>query len=164
MESRPDVVAMITKGEGNSIEFKSSARWDYHAGAINKALESVIVKAVGGLLNSKGGTLLIDVDDKRCAIGLKKDYGTLTNRPNRDGYEQLLMNILSRSFGRDVAASLSISFHEVGGEDVCALQIPKSSSPVYVTDGGRSKLFVRTGNITQELNTKESVEYVKRHW
>jgi hypothetical protein len=163
-ESRPDIASIIAKGEGDSIEFKSSTRWDYRAAAINKSLESVIVKSVGGLLNAKGGTLLIGIDDKGDAIGLKKDYGTLNNRPNRDGYEQLLMNIFSTSFVRDVAASLSISFHEVGGEDICAVQIPKSSLPVYVPDGGRSKLFVRTGNITQELNTKESVEYFKRHW
>jgi hypothetical protein len=94
-EPGPDAVAIIEKGEGETIEFKSSLRWDYRAGALNKALESVIVKSVGGLLNAKGGTLLIGVDDKGVAIGLKKDYGTLSSRPNRDGYEQTLVNLFS---------------------------------------------------------------------
>ena len=31
---------MIANGEGESVEFKSSTRWDYRAGAINKGLES----------------------------------------------------------------------------------------------------------------------------
>ena len=159
-----DVASMIANGEGECLEFKSSTRWDYRAGSINKALEAVIVKSTAGLLNAKGGVLLIGVDDKGVAIGLQQDYGTLSTRPNRDGYEQLLINLFSTSFGKDVSASLAIAFHEIAGQDICVVQIPKSSKPVYVTDGNRERLFVRMGNTTQELNTKESVAYVKSHW
>jgi len=126
--------------------------------------ESVIVKSVAGMLNAKGGALLIGVDDKGMAIGLKHDYGTLSTRPNRDGYEQALTNLFSTSFGKDIVASLSINFQEISGHDICIVQIPMSSKPVYVADGNRERLFVRIGNTTQELNTKESVSYVKSHW
>jgi hypothetical protein len=159
-----DVASLIASGEGESLEFKSSARWDYRAGSINKVLESVIVKSTAGFLNAKGGVLLIGVDDKGVAIGLQQDYGTLSTRPNRDGYEQLLISLYSTSFGRDVSASLAISFCEIAGQDICVVQIPKSSKPVYVADGNRERLFIRMGNTTQELNTKESVAYVKSHW
>jgi hypothetical protein len=159
-----NAVEMIANGEGESLEFKSSTRWDYRAGSINKTLESVIVKSTAAMLNAKGGALLIGVDDKGVPIGLQQDYGTLSTRPNRDGYEQLLINLFSASFGKDVSASLSISFQEIDGPDVCIVKIPRSSKPVYVADGNREKLYVRVGNTTQELNTKESVAYVKGHW
>ena len=159
-----DTAALIAKGEGETLEFKSSTRWDYRAGSINKALETVIVKSVAGILNARGGALLIGVDDKGALIGLKQDYGTLSTRPNRDGYEQHLVNLFSTSFGKDVSASLSISIQEIGGQDICTVRIPGSSKPVYVADGHRERLFVRVGNTTQELNTKESVAYVKGHW
>lgn len=159
-----NAIEMITSGEGESLEFKSSTRWDYRAGSINKTLESVIVKSAAGILNAKGGALLIGVDDKGVAIGLQQDYATLTTRPNRDGYEQLLINLLSASFGKDVSATLSIAFQVIDGQDVCIVKIPRSSKPVYIADGNRERLYVRVGNTTQELNTKESVSYVKGHW
>lgn len=159
-----DVPVIIANGESDKLEFKSSTRWDYRTGTLNKALESVIVKSIAGILNAKGGVLLIGVDDKGVPIGLQQDYGTLSSRPNRDGYEQLLVNLLSTSLGKDVSASLTVSFQEVAGQDICIVQIPRSSKPVYVTDGNRERLFVRTGNTTQELNIKESVAYVKSRW
>jgi hypothetical protein len=164
VEQPLDISGMMANGEGESLEFKSSTRWDYRAGSINKGLESVIVKSTAGILNAKGGVLLIGVDDKGVAIGLQQDYGTLSTRPNRDGYEQLLRNLFSVSFGKDVSASLSISFQEIAGQDICIVQIPRSSKPVYVADGSRERLFLRIGNTTQELNTRESVAYVKGRW
>jgi len=155
---------MIANGEGESLEFKSSARWDYREGSVNKALELVIVKSTAGMLNAKGGVLLIGVDDKGVPIGLEKDYGTLSKRPNRDGYEQFLINLFSTAFGKDVSAALSVSFQETSGQDICVLRVPRSSKAVYVTDGSRDKFFVRVGNTTQEMTTKESVAYVKEHW
>jgi hypothetical protein len=163
-EQRTNVVEMIANGEGESLEFKSSSRWDYQKDSVNKALELVIVKSAAGMLNAKGGALLIGVDDKGAPIGLQRDYGTLSTRPNRDGYEQFLVTLFSTSFGKDVSALLSISFQEIGGQDVCFIQIPRGSKPVYVADANREKFFVRTGNTTQELSTKEAVAYIKDHW
>src|ERR1700683_2308666 len=163
-ENSIDAPALIAKGEGETLEFKSSARWDYRTSSANKGLESVVVKTIAGFLNAKGGTLLIGVDDKGVAIGLQSDYATLVSRPNRDGYEQFLINLFSASFGKDVAASLSINFEDCSGHDVCCIQIPQSLGPVYVIDGNRDRFFVRSGNTTQEFNTKESVSYVKKHW
>ena len=159
-----DVVAMIANGEGESLELKSSTRWDYRAGSVNKALELVIVKSTAGMLNAKGGTVLIGVGDGGNVVGLQKDYETLSTRPDRDGYSQLLVNLFSASFGKDVSALLTITFQDLGGQDICIVQIPRSSKPVYVSEGNRERLFVRVGNTTQELNTKESVTYVKNHW
>ena len=39
-------------------------------------LELVIVKAVAGLLNGTGGTLLIGVNDQREPIGIEEDLNT----------------------------------------------------------------------------------------
>lgn len=164
VEESLDAAQMIANGEGESLEFKSSSRWDYRAGSVNKALELVIVKSAAGMLNAKGGDLLIGVDDKGVSIGLQQDYGTLSTRPNQDGYEQFLVNLFSTSFGKDVSASLSISFQVIGEKDICVVRIPRSSKAVYVADGNREKFFVRTGNTTQELSTKEAVAYIRDHW
>ena len=54
----------IAKGESETLEFKSSLRWDRKEGRVNKDLERVVVKTLAGLLNAKkGGALLVGVAD-----------------------------------------------------------------------------------------------------
>lgn len=163
-ENTIDVAALIAEGENDMVEFKSSARWDYKTSSQNKSLESVIAKTVAGFLNGNGGELLIGVDDKGKIVGLEKDYQTLSTRPDRDGYQQFLVNLLSSSLGKDVCASLSIAIQSVDGKDICAIQVPRSGNAVYVREGQLMRFFARTGNTTQELNTKEAVEYTAKHW
>ena len=79
------------KGESEVLEFKSSARWDYREERVTKVLEQVIVKTLAAFLNAKGGILLIGVDDSGGIPGLERDYATLGKRPDRDGYQQFLV-------------------------------------------------------------------------
>jgi len=159
------VVALIESGENATVEFKSSARWDVRENKLNKALEQVIVKAVAGFLNSEtGGTLIIGLDDTGKVIGLGQDYKTLGKRQDRDGYENWLTTLVLDQFGKDSSAFLRISFHNVGGVDVCQISIKPSPKPAYVKDGIAENLFVRTGNSTRQLTTREAVEYSKHRW
>ena len=126
--------------------------------------ETVICKTVAGLSNGKGGTLLIGVDDNGKVLGLVPDYTTLSKRQDCDGYQQFLVNLLSTSLGKEACANLSISFASVEGKDVLIIKVPKGTRPVYVADGQHTKFYLRTGNTTQELTTKESIEYVNSRW
>ncbi|MEZ4273640.1 MAG: putative DNA binding domain-containing protein [Myxococcota bacterium] len=159
-----EIQNLIDKGESASVEYKSSARWDYKKNERNKVLETVIAKTVAGFLNAKGGTLLIGVDDDGNVLGLEPDYKTLSKRPDKDGYEQFLVNLLSSSLGKAAAANVSPSFHAVDGKEICLVDVEPSPSPVYLKDGANSRFYVRTGNATQEFGTKETVEYVGSHW
>ena len=58
---------------------------------------------------------------------------------------------------------MSISFASVEGKDVSVIKVPRGTTPVYVGDGQHTKFYIRTGNTTQELTTKESIEYVRSH-
>ena len=155
---------LVAAGESDIVEFKASARWDYRESRANKALEGVVVKTVAGFVNSKGGTLLIGVEDSGNVVGLQQDYSTLNQRPDRDGYQQFLVNLISSNLGASVHAHLAVSLHDVRGQDVCAIRCSPSPVPVYVTEGGVSRLFARTGNTTQELPGRQAVEYVRSHW
>jgi hypothetical protein len=65
---------IIKEGESNELEFKSSLRWSYKVGIIDKKLESVILKTLAAFGNSDGGILIIGVNDDGEAIGLDRDY------------------------------------------------------------------------------------------
>ena len=82
-----DPIAEVAKrGESDSLEFKSSARWNMRAGKRDDAMETVIAKTVAAFMNSGGGTLLIGVDDEGRLIGLGPDYATLRT-PDADRFE-----------------------------------------------------------------------------
>jgi hypothetical protein len=155
---------LIGGGESDAVEFKSSARWDYREGKHNKALESIIIKTVAGFLNATGGTLLIGVSDDGSVVGLESDYRTLGKRPDRDGYQQFLVNVISNQIGKEVCSRLRVSFHPVDGKEVCVVEVDEGLAPAYVEEGTSSKFYLRTGNVTQELTTRESNEYIKTRW
>jgi len=163
-EGEIDVRDLIAGGESYSLEFKSSARWDYHADSPSRVPEAIVVKTISGFLNGRGGTLLIGVDDSGKILGVEQDYKTLSKRPNRDGYEQFLINLLGSTLGKEVSASLAVSFQSVGGKDICLIRVQRSLKPIYVNENQHTRFFVRTGNTTQELTTRESVEYIGSHW
>ena len=160
-----DIESILRDGETDRAEFKSSARWDYREAKANKALEAVIVKTIAGFLNSRGGSLLIGVADDGQIVGLDEDYKTLSKRPDRDGYQQFLVTLLGNGIGKvPTTASLSISFHAVAGKEVCLVRVAKGAEPVYVTDAGQKRFYVRAQNTTQELDVEQAHVYVKSSW
>ncbi len=153
--------SLITAGESATVEFKSSLRWDHVHGKCNKQLETVIVKTIAGFLNHNGGDLLIGVSDDGTVVGLLEDYETLRKK-DRDGFELLLMRLVKDKLGGDVCTLLHVVFHDVDGRDVCRVMIEPSDRPVYVEHDGKARYFVRTGNSTPELDTKEALDHVRR--
>jgi predicted HTH transcriptional regulator len=165
MESESiDVEGLIAGGESELVEFKETARWDTREHRVNKVLEQVIAKTIAAFLNSRGGTLLIGVDDTGSIRGVEPDYATLGKRPDCDGYEQFLVQLVSSTLGKNVCADLSISFYDIQGKEICVVHASASASPVYINDQGQSKLFARLGNTSQELTGKHAVEYVQSRW
>jgi hypothetical protein len=159
-----DAVALaVQEGESASREFKETARWDLAENRSNPALELAVVKTVAAFLNADGGTLFIGVSDAREARGLERDYATLRRRPNRDGYEQFLWNLLGQ-LGRDLMPLVRISFPVVEGHEICALEVAPAPRPVYVRDNGADVLYVRYGNLSQPLPLAEAVTYVLRRF
>ncbi len=160
-----DVLSLLKRDESEVLEFKSSARWDIRAARASHDIESLIVKAVAGFLNSdRGGVLLIGVDDDRNAIGLEHDYRTF-KKPGRDSFANFLRTLLLDAYEKDVSRLIGIDFHDITGEDVCRVRIGPSSRPVFVKGGGSGEVFyLRTGNSTRALKPRELYEYSKVRW
>jgi len=155
-----EAAALIARGESATVEFKSTARWNLRDKRADKAMEQIIVKTAAALMNAEGGDLFIGVDDAGQALGLAEDFKTLGKRADRDGYENWLTTLLLDAFGKDFAPNISVSFPLVHGMETCRVHINATSKPAYV----ESKLYIRTGNSTRELNIREGVEYVRKRW
>jgi hypothetical protein len=158
------LAADIAKGESATLEFKSSARWDCKLNQASKVLEQVIVKTAAAFMNGEGGTLLIGVDDDGKVLGLEHDYKTLGKKQNREGFENWLTSLLLNEFGKDCAPLLQLAFCQSEGKDVCRVRVKPCSRPAFVKDGNAEHLFIRAGNSTRQLNTKEALDYCKQRW
>jgi hypothetical protein len=158
-----DVRLSIARGESASLEFKSTFRWDLRENRVNRSLETVVMKTLAGYLNGQGGTLLIGVADNGNIVGLENDYSAL-KKPDRDGFEQVLMTSVATRLGGDACQCVQAVFHSVEGRDVCRVIVRPAHRPVYVRDGETPKLYVRTGVSTRELNVQEAIDYTATRW
>lgn len=160
---------MIEEGENDELEFKSSLRWDYKQGALNKKLEEVILKSVAAFANRQGGTLLIGVNDDGEVLGLERDYASLENG-DRDKFELHLQNLFKQAFGVSfVTTRISVRFPSIEGQDICQIDVAPATQLITLkmTDKNgqpTERIFVRTGNASQELPLSEVHDYVKERF
>jgi hypothetical protein len=162
------VADLVAAGESQTLEFKSSARWNLRTASVDKKMEHVIVKTVCAFLNAEGGTLLIGVDDAGHAVGLDNDFKTLGQKGTRDGYELYLRQLLDNGLSIQTAGLLRIRFETFQGQDVCIVSIAASGRPVFArpAEGSRdpSEFWVRIGNASKTLFGDDMVEYQALHW
>ncbi|MDP1689020.1 MAG: putative DNA binding domain-containing protein [bacterium] len=157
-DKKPNLNELLTKDEGRELEFKSSLRFDYKIGKINRDLEKVAMKTVAAFLNSKGGYLVLGVSNDKKIVGLSSDYPHLQH-PNSDGFENHLTQIFNAMIGPEFRHLIQVSFHPSEGNDVCIIQALQSARPVYLKIDGDEKFYIRTGNTTTLLKLSEIESY-----
>lgn len=153
----------ILNGENESLELKSSLRYDMREGTVNKKLEFVIAKTISAFLNSEGGDLIIGVEDNGHILGIEKDLQTLLKK-NTDEFELHLRQIIKKYLSDNYEKYIKIKFPKVDDKIVCLVKISKSGKPVFVSYEGNESFFVRNGNSSIPKNRKEQSEYEKIHW
>ena len=161
--SASDIASLVGEGEGPTVEFKQTARFNLRTGSPDKALESVVAKTVAGFMNAGGGTLIIGVDDSGNPVGLDRDLATLS-KPNLDGYQLFLRNLLNAAVGTDLCTRIGIEFSMIDSIQVCALQVPVAPRAVWISSGNDKVLYVRSGNSTQPLDSEQAHSYITSHW
>lgn len=154
---------LIHIGENETMEFKSTLRYDLRENKINKKLEFVIAKTISAFLNTEGGILIIGVDDSGNALGLDNDLGTLSKR-DTDAFELHLRNIISKHLGSSFEKYLKVNFPSIDEKTVCKIQVLKSGKPVFATYEGAENFYVRIGNSSIPKNRAEQSEYERLHW
>lgn len=154
-----DIKQLIKEGENDSVEFKSSVRYDYHRKTTNRDLELVIAKTLVGFMNASGGKLLIGVSDQGDILGLEKDLKTLKHK-NKDGFERKIFQVITDYIGREACYNSKVTFHKIDEKPICMINVEPSTTPVYFKDGENITFYVRTGNATHPLSVEEAINYL----
>lgn len=158
-----EIEELILGGESESVEFKSTLRYDLRQKAVNKALEYVIAKTISAFLNSNGGNLFIGIDDDQNALGLNADISTLIKQ-DIDGFELQLIEVIKKYIGKEFISHIKISFPEYDNQKICRISVSKSSRPIFVSIEGKEDFFIRAGCSSQPLSREEQRDYEKEHW
>jgi len=149
--------------ENQNVEFKSSISWDYSQNKKNKELEFVIAKTVSAFMNSSGGLLVVGIDDNKNVLGIKNDL-KLLKKQNDDGFQLKITEIISNFIGKEFTQLISLEFKEIDNTKIVLIKISLADDPTFVEYNNDSTFFIRTGNSTQPLNSKEATAYIRKHW
>ena len=128
---------------------------------VHKTLaEEIIAKTVAGFLNGQGGTLLIGVrDDPIEPVGLDADYARV-NPQNADGFVNWLDTMLENALGHSGAHRVQTRIDVVDGMEVCRLDVPASSKPIWTTFNTEAVLFERRNNSTRQVPGDEIDQFI----
>lgn len=154
-----DLTALITNGESEAIEFKSTLRINLHTGEPDKRIEQAILKTLAGFLNTSGGILVVGVADDGTPVDIKAD-----KFPNEDKMSLHLVNIVKSRIGAQAMTSMHIHFDDLYSSRVMVIRCKKSPIPVFIKDGEIERFYVRTGPSTTELPASQTQEYIRRRF
>ena len=160
---KPDIARLIDQNEHEQLEFKASLRFDRKIGQLNRDLEKSAMKTIAAFLNSKGGYLVIGVDNDRKPLGLSVDYGTLQH-PNSDGFEIHFTQVFNSMIGPEFRGFVKLWFQKLNDNEICIIQAAPSTRPIYLKVNDSEHFFVRTGNTTTTLKFSEVESYTRSRW
>ena len=152
-------VELITNGEGQFVEFKSSILWDYRQEKMNKSLSTPIIKNVAAFMNTAGGTLLVGIDDDGQVLGLDADFGVM-KKANTDGFELIFNNAFNQMIGTEYRHFVQISFPKIEGKTICLIAVQPSTIPVYFRHRDKEDFYIRAGNASQPLPVSKVTTYI----
>ena len=157
-----EVELIISLGESTRLEFKRTACWNAFRGIKDHTLVENVVRSVVGFMNSKGGLILIGVDNDGHIVGLDDDLKTAdSTKPNKDGYELFLRNSINSFMSGSAITFYDIEFvRSRDDKDICKIAVRESSKPMYF----KGMFYVRNGNQTRLLTTQEAVDYISEKW
>lgn len=153
------LAAIIDAGEGDSVEFKSTMRWNLYADRSDNKIENACLKTVAGYFNADGGVLLVGVADDGEVIGLGKDHFQTEDK-------MLLhwVNLIKAHLGAEFLRCIRSMVHELGGQRILVVECLPATSPVFFNRDNEESFFVRMSNTTQAMKPSEVLAYVDEHF
>jgi uncharacterized repeat protein (TIGR03833 family) len=183
-----DFKNLLTNGENEFVEFKSSTLWSKNITEEEiqvptasrevkafgrEASRAIIGKVITGFLNTNGGNLVIGIKENKTKnpdeiIGIESEFGKLED-PCTDGYRRMIVDsIIRKYFPPEIynhfSDYLKITFPEIDGKIVCWIQIQKSKVPVFLTIRNAEYFFIRLDAETRELDGKQMGEYCAKRF
>ncbi len=153
------ITELLTQGESDRLEFKSTLQWDIRQNQENQKLQISVLKTIAAFLNSEGGVLLIGVEDNGNLFGLAKDIECLKNG-SLDKFERHLTQLIINCIGKRFLPLITIRFATIEGKDLCAVYVQKSTTnKAFLKSEKGMEFYIRTGNASNALTVPDIYDY-----
>jgi len=147
----------LGRGEGATIEFKSTVRKNLKSGKIGKEIEFAWLKALVALLNSDGGCLLLGVGDDGEILGLAED-----EFDNNDRCLLHVKNLFNQYIGAEFSGCVNIALAEHEAGNVVMIECETSPDPVFLRIGKNEEFYIRSGPSSLKLSPSQIVNYIQK--
>jgi len=161
---------MIDKGESVNLEFKQTLSLDleiFHRKGKLEARKSkkekaeiAVLKTIVAFLNTKGGSLLIGVNDKGKVVGINDELSVFDN-DSEDKFNLRLENLLDNKIGKECIPYRSVSSIIVNEKTVIKVDVDAANQPFFLGD---SDFYVRNLASSVILKGRELVRYLDSHF
>ncbi len=158
-----NIQGLITEGENQFVEYKSSLMWDYRQQKVNKNLYEPVMKNVAGFMNARGGTVLIGIDDEGGVLGLEPDFKSM-KKGDADGFENVFNMAFNSMVGVEYRQFVDVAFPVIEEKAICMVFVRPADRPAFLLHKGTEKFFVRAGNASQPLSIRKATEYIQSHF
>jgi predicted HTH transcriptional regulator len=156
------VASIVSRGEGEHLEFKSTARTNLKTGKTDDAIILSWLKSIAGFLNSNGGTLIIGVGDDLKPVD---DLLSVDNFSNTDKCYLFLTQRIRSALGSLAVDLITICPERLQDSRVFVIECRRSSEPIYCKmSKGTEEFFVRHGPQTNSLSISDAVRYITRRF
>lgn len=155
-----EISELISKGEDENLEFKSTLRTNLHTKEFDKKIEYAVLKTIVAFLNSRGGTLLIGVSNKGEILGIKQD-----RFENEDKFSLHLTNIIKEKIGKKHLHLINLKILYFKDKAIMKVSCKKASKEVFLKPTPKQEEFyTRVGPSNNQLVGSELIEYVDKRF
>lgn len=162
-KSELSVEEIISADESETLERKETLR--AHGGPIpDEKIVDQVLKACLGLLNRRGGYVVVGVADDGTVVGVERD---IRRSGSVDKLLQFVTDKVRTKIGNEGIDLISVTTHQLNDVTLLILKVSRSPRAVFPSspvDGKTDGLFVRNNNTTNFLSGQEALDYAQRHW
>lgn len=157
--SELEIERLISSGETSKVEFKSTLRRNLYTKKNEARIENQCLKTVVGFLNSKGGYLMVGIDDDGNPLGIEED-----GFKNKDKFLLHWYHLLREAIGSDLVQFIESAVLNYKGKQILFVNCEPASRPVFFSRDQEEDFYVRVGNSTQSLKPSEMLAYIDDHY
>lgn len=148
---------LITSGENDKLEFKSTIRWSLKKNIPDKGVEFSWLKTIVAFMNTNGGILLMGVKDNKTILGIEAD-----NFQNEDKYLLHFNNLINQHIGIAFFKFIKYELVPVDGKKILLVECGKSDEPAFLRKTKENEEFyIRVGPSSRKLTMSEMLNYLK---
>ena len=139
--------------------------------SIRMKVQKEIFLTIAAFSNTKGGTIIVGVDDRGKVLGIEDDYKELSKTKDWDGWQRKFRDLFWKYFDDKLLIQNiePIQYVLDNNKTVVRIDVPKGSSPVYINKNGNAnetEFYIRTFTSSEKLDGKFIYDFIssKEEW